>query len=156
MIGLSRDGRQLSLYKDWHLVHYLMTGKSWEPASSPLEMAILGGEQIPDVQGIMGYGPVRYLTPAQVREVAVALPRAPFAENLAKLDPAVTKAAKVYPPRFPPNPFGEDQKQSLAEYSNLTGKRQAREMQSCCGLFEPAVFAASFVPFAGKSPFQSV
>jgi hypothetical protein len=49
LMGLSKGGSQLSLYKDWHILHYLLTGKSWEPVDSPLGMAIMGGTEIPDV-----------------------------------------------------------------------------------------------------------
>ena len=58
----------LNLEKSWHVLHYLLTGKA-EEAPGPLGNAILGGTEI---GGDLGYGPARFLTPQQVREVAVA------------------------------------------------------------------------------------
>jgi hypothetical protein len=63
------DGRHIDLDKSWHAIHYLLTGDPWggEP---PLFNAVLGGTPIGDDNG---YGPARYLTAEQVRQVAVAL-----------------------------------------------------------------------------------
>jgi hypothetical protein len=97
-MGLTRDGAQLSLYKDWHLLHYVLTGKSWEPVDSTLGKAIMGGTEIPDRQGVMGYGPARYLTPSEVREVSEALSDFPIEDRVASFDPKAAEAAKVYPP----------------------------------------------------------
>ncbi len=59
----------LSLEKSWHSLHYLLTGTAKE-ALPPLGNAILGGAAIGND---VGYGPARFLTPEQVREVATAL-----------------------------------------------------------------------------------
>jgi hypothetical protein len=63
------NGKTLCLEKCWHELHYLITG-SMEDAAPPLGNAILGGTPI-GARG--GYGPARFLTPEQVREVAAAL-----------------------------------------------------------------------------------
>ena len=97
LMGLSKDGLQLSLYKDWHLIHYLLTGKSWETVDSPLGQAIMGGIEIPDVQNVMGYGPARYLTPSIVGEVASSLVNFPIEERVESFDPRAAEDAKVYP-----------------------------------------------------------
>jgi Domain of unknown function (DUF1877) len=52
-IGLSRDGRKLSLHKSWHCLHYLLTGESWETGESPLGKTILGGKELPDINQVM-------------------------------------------------------------------------------------------------------
>lgn len=119
LMGLSKNGTQLSLYKDWHLLHYLLTGKSWEPVDSPLGMAIMGGTELPDTQRVMGYGPARYLRPSQVREVAAALRDFPIADKAATYDHIAAEAAKVYPHRYPNEPLGEDEQQALIDYFNL-------------------------------------
>jgi Domain of unknown function (DUF1877) len=68
--GQARDEEGgLSLEKSWHSLHYLLTGAVGE-APPPLGNAILGGTAIGDD---VGYGPARFLTPEQVREVAEAL-----------------------------------------------------------------------------------
>lgn len=119
LMGLSKNGTQLSLYKDWHMVHYVLTGKSWEPVDSPLGMAIMGGAELPDAQGVMGYGPAKYLTPTQVRDVADALRDFPFSVRVAVYDPIAAQAAKVYPPRYPNDPLVLDEQQGLVGYFNL-------------------------------------
>lgn len=68
----SRGTRELDLDKAWHGLHFLLTGTA-EGGEPPLASSILGGKELPDRGGIMGYGPARYLTPAQVREICQAL-----------------------------------------------------------------------------------
>jgi Domain of unknown function (DUF1877) len=97
-IGRSKNGQELSLHKSWHCLHYILTGKSWEPVDSTLGKAILGGEEIPDRQGVMGYGPVRFLAAEEVREIAEALEAFPIDERLAAFDPEEAHKAKVYVP----------------------------------------------------------
>jgi hypothetical protein len=97
-IGLSKDGLQLSLHKSWHCLHFLLTGKSWEKAEPPLGNAIMGGVEIPDRQQVMGYGPVRYLTPSQVDDVASALASYPIEKKAEAFDPRLADEQKVYVP----------------------------------------------------------
>jgi len=97
-IGLSRDGQQLALHKSWHCLHFVLTGKSWEKAEPPLGDAIMGGVEIPDRQKHMGYGPARYLTATQVRDVAGALASFPMEEKAAAFDPGLAEEHKVYVP----------------------------------------------------------
>lgn len=119
MMGLSRNGTQLSLYKDWHVLHYVLTGKSWEAVDSPFGMAIMGGTELPDTRRMMGYGPARYLTPSRVREVASALGDFPIADRAATYDHIAAETAKVYPRRYPNEPLAEDEKKALIGYFNL-------------------------------------
>jgi len=83
----------IDLDKAWHGIHYLLTGTQWggEP---PLSLAVIGGVEIgPDV----GYGPARYLTPAQVAAVAAALAPLTNADLAARYDPKDMDAKKIYP-----------------------------------------------------------
>jgi hypothetical protein len=96
--GIHKDGSELCLHKSWHCLHFLLTGKSWDPADPPLGNAIAGGTEIPDRQGAMGYGPARYLTPIQVREVASALASFPAEERAEAFDPKLAEKQKVYVP----------------------------------------------------------
>jgi hypothetical protein len=60
---------ELNIQKAWDGVHFLLTGDV-SAGATPLANAVLGGQEIgPD----LGYGPARFLTPEQVREVAAAL-----------------------------------------------------------------------------------
>lgn len=96
----SRMPRELDLQKAWHGLHFLLTGVP-EGGEPPTADAITGGREIPDRDGIMGYGPARYLTPEQVREVSTALQQV-SEKNLAgrfNLDAAI--AAKIYAVRDP-------------------------------------------------------
>jgi len=97
-MGLSKGGQELSLHKSWHCLHFLLTGKSWDPVDSPLGKAILGGKEIPDRHNVMGYGPIRYLTPDEVRQVAEALAGFPIAARASAFDPVAAEEAKVYVP----------------------------------------------------------
>src|SRR5215813_4284472 len=45
--GQNRDRAKLfSLYKDWHVLHYALTGKS-DAGEAPIEKSILGGTEFP-------------------------------------------------------------------------------------------------------------
>jgi len=90
---LSRDDeKSLSLEKSWHVLHYLLTGTAGD-APPPLGNAILGGKKI---GGDVGYGPARFLTPAQVREVAEALAATSKDELIRRYDVAAMERAKIY------------------------------------------------------------
>ena len=97
-IGMSEDGKQLSLHKSWHCLHFVLTGKSWDAAAPPLGNAIMGGSELPDRGRVMGYGPARYLTPKQVSEVAAALASFPAEERATAFNPEVADEQKVYVP----------------------------------------------------------
>jgi hypothetical protein len=86
----------LELEKSWHCLHFLLSGKVWEAGKDPIEKTILGGAEIPDTQGVMGYGAVRYLEPNEVTKTAVALESYPIEEEARKFSPAVAEKAKIY------------------------------------------------------------
>jgi Domain of unknown function (DUF1877) len=119
LMGLSKDGLQLSLYKDWHLLHYLLTGKGWETVDTPVGQAIMGGIEIPDVQKVMGYGPARYLSPSIVREVADGLESFPIEQKVESFDPQAAEDAKVYPPMHGIKQLEKDEKEGLIDYFYL-------------------------------------
>jgi hypothetical protein len=86
------DSGELNLDKAWHGIHFLLTGRIDE-APPPLGNAILGGTEIGED---LGYGPARYLTPEQVREVAQALAAITREEFARRLDPQRIRQAGVY------------------------------------------------------------
>ena len=56
----NKPAEQLNIDKDWHGLHFLLTGEPY-PNETPLAKAILGGTEIGDD---ISFGPARYLTPA--------------------------------------------------------------------------------------------
>jgi hypothetical protein len=86
-------GAELDIAQAWHGVHFLLCGSAGE-APGPLGAAVLGGTEIgPD----HGYGPARYLEPAEVQAVGAAL--ATFTpESLAeRFDPEALEQNGIYP-----------------------------------------------------------
>lgn len=88
----------LELQKSWHCLHFLFSGKVWETGEEPIEKAILGGTAIPDIDGIMGYGPVRYLEPAEVKKTAAALESYPIEQKASGFSQETAEAAQIYCP----------------------------------------------------------
>jgi hypothetical protein len=89
------DEVSLSLEKSWHVLHYLLTGEA-EEAPPPLGNAILGGTEI---GGDLGYGPARFLSPQQVREVAAALATISKVDLAKRFDLDAMIKAHIYPCR---------------------------------------------------------
>ena len=98
MPGMTDDKKQLSLHKSWNCLHYLFTGKASETDGSALSKAIFGGAEIPDVNKVMGYGPIRYLSPVEVQLVSEALAQFPIQMKAEAYDPVKADAEKVYVP----------------------------------------------------------
>lgn len=83
----------LSLDKEWHGLHYLLTG---EPEGGPLPLAltVVGGTEFgPD----LAFGPARYLTPEQVAAVARSLAGLSRATLVQRFDPHDMQAKDIYP-----------------------------------------------------------
>ncbi len=68
------DTTRVDLEKDWHALHFLLTGDPGENPEhrprDPLHNAVMGGH---DTQLSTGYGPVRCLEAQDVRDIAKAL-----------------------------------------------------------------------------------
>jgi hypothetical protein len=91
--GANLPTGHLDIDKAWHGIHFLLTGSEWE-GESPWSWVILGGTPVgPDI----GYGPARYLSPDQVREVAQALANLPRQELANRYDPVAMEATDIYP-----------------------------------------------------------
>ena len=86
--------RRHDVDKAWHAIHYLLNGSAWggEP---PRFNAVLGGEPIGDDD--LGYGPVRFLTADEVRDVADALEDVPVFVLMESFDPEAMNGAEIYP-----------------------------------------------------------
>jgi hypothetical protein len=111
----------LKLEKSWHCLHFLFSGNVSETGKYPIEQAILGGADIPDTLGIMGYGPVRYLEAAEVKTTTIALERYPIEQEALNFSPAAAEEAKIYCPDHSP--------EELIHYFNLV-KNYYREAVS--------------------------
>lgn len=86
-------GAELDIGKAWHGVHYLLCGVPTQ-APPPLGNAILGGTEIgPD----QGFGPTRYLEPAEVKAVAEALGQLTIKTLEKRYDHVELERQKIYP-----------------------------------------------------------
>lgn len=83
-----------SLHKDWHVLHYALNGTG-EGGQKPLALAILGGTNLPRNEPV-DYGPLRYLLPAEVAEVADSLSKIDPRSLIDALDQEDAKSKKVY------------------------------------------------------------
>lgn len=87
------DKKEFSLNKDWHVLHYALNGTA-EGGDSPLGFAVFGDEAIPGEA--MDYGPARYLTPTQVKEVSAALQKIEPSSLLSRLDYEDARKKRIY------------------------------------------------------------
>ncbi len=67
---VDNEERCLDIDKAWAGIHMLLCGKAWE-GELPLFNAVLGGKPLGDED--LGYGPARYLSAQEVRELSLAL-----------------------------------------------------------------------------------
>lgn len=121
MPKVTKVPKGLELEKSWHCLHFLLSGKVWEAGETPIEQAILGGAEIPDLVGVMGYGPVRFFEPTDVRKIATALETYPIEQKAKAFDQDAAATAKVYCPKHSP--------EELVYYFNLV-KNYYREAVS--------------------------
>ena len=87
--------KKFSLEKDWHVMHYALNGTA-KGGKGFLADAILGGAEIPDVDGVMGYGPIRYLRSQHVKRVVAALADVDPGQLLSKLDREDAEGKQIY------------------------------------------------------------
>ncbi|HEY9697739.1 MAG TPA: YfbM family protein [Trichocoleus sp.] len=103
------DERYFSLEKEWHALHFLITGDSSLEGDTQLQPPycniVVGGTP---TQFEATYGFVRYLTPEEVRAVAELLSTISVEELRRRFDPAEFNAAKIYPN---PRPGGWDEEE---------------------------------------------
>jgi hypothetical protein len=107
---LRSSDRYLTIDKDWHALHALLTGEisgpsDIKPFPPPLGNVVTGGKDTPfDAT----YGKVRSLNPDEVREVADALSQISVEDLRSRFDPIAFTKAEVYPN---PRPGGWDTEQ---------------------------------------------
>jgi hypothetical protein len=95
-------GRVFRLEKEWHALHFLLTGDdSLDPPSPvppPLGNVVFGGAATPIEAG---YGPVRCLNPQEVREVADVLRAIPVEELQRRFNAENFNERRIYPTQRP-------------------------------------------------------
>ena len=92
--SLPLPDRRLDIDKSWHIIHFLLTGETWE-GKEPLRNVVLGGTLIGEVD--VGYGPARYLTPPEVREISKALSSISESSLWARFDRQAVLDHEIYP-----------------------------------------------------------
>jgi hypothetical protein len=104
---LRSSDRYLTIDKDWHALHVLLTSEISNPSNippfpPPLGNVVMGGTETPiDAT----YGKVRFLKPDEVQKVAYALSQISVEDLRARFDPIAFTKAEVYPN---PRPGGWD------------------------------------------------
>lgn len=88
------DKKEFSLNKDWHVLHYALCGTG-EGGDAPLSFVVFGDKEFPEMEDV-DYGPVRYLTPEQVRQVSAALRNIEPTSLLSKLNCEDAKKKRIY------------------------------------------------------------
>jgi hypothetical protein len=87
--------KAFSLAKDWHVLHYALNGTA-RGGKGLLANAVLGGQEIPDVDGVMGNGPLRYLEAQRVPAVRDALAGVNPGQLLLNLNRRDAEAKGIY------------------------------------------------------------
>ncbi|TXK77494.1 YfbM family protein [Paenibacillus sp. N3.4] len=83
----------LDIDKAWHAIHFILNESAWE-GQYPLINVILGGTEL----GVdLGYGPARYLTNEEVRDVALSLSNLNENEIKKRFNPEKMKELDIYP-----------------------------------------------------------
>jgi hypothetical protein len=98
----TKTPRGLDLEKSWDCLRFLLSGQGREAGKNPIEKAILGDAAIADIEGVMGYGPVRYLEPGEVTKTAAALESYPIEQKAREFSPAAAEKAHIYCPEHAP------------------------------------------------------
>lgn len=88
------DDDYLDIDKSWHAIHYILCGQSWE-GELPYFNTVLGGTIINDED--VGYGPVRYLKPIEIKEVHEAIKYITEDEFKNKFDCKELAEKDIYP-----------------------------------------------------------
>lgn len=121
-MSLQSSENYLSIGKDWHIIHFLLTGEhelseSYQ-AQTALQKAVMGGTETP-YEATYGY--VRYLSPDEVREIAAALAQISEDDLRAGVDFQKLNALDIYPnPR--PGGWNEEEMQSVFfSYAEMAG-----------------------------------
>jgi len=103
----SAPARSLHLEKAWHGIHYLLTHCDEDNAET-LGFLLEGGEEIGED---LGYGPERFFSPAEVRQLNQALEGISDEQLWSHFDPEDMEAEGIYP-----SIWDEDEAELREEY----------------------------------------
>lgn len=87
------ESNSLDIDKAWHAIHFLLNKSAWD-GQHPFINVILGGIELGDD---LGYGPARYLTSEEVKEVALSLSNLSENELKNRFSPEKMKDLDIYP-----------------------------------------------------------
>ena len=93
-ILFEEDSDTYHLDKSWHAIHYLLNGSVWG-FSSVAGSIFFGGDVISG--GDMGYGPARYFSPSQVKEISLELEKKDSKLLFANYSAMLKLGDKIYP-----------------------------------------------------------
>jgi hypothetical protein len=82
-----------NLDKAWHGIHFLLTDSVWE-GKPPLNFLLKGGKEFGHD---LGYGPPRYLSPAEVATISEVLDEIPYRTFEKRIDPILLASKGIYP-----------------------------------------------------------
>ncbi len=93
-ILFEEDSDTYDLDKSWHAIHYLLNGSVWE-FSSLAGSIFLGGDVISDED--MGYGPARYFSSSQVKEISLELEKIDSKSLFENYSSMLKQGDEIYP-----------------------------------------------------------
>lgn len=106
----NQSNRYLDLDKSWHAIHFMLNGNDYE-GQGALASVFFGGEEL---KVDMGYGPVRYLTIGEVKQVSDKLSLISDDAFCRKYEPVAMDDASIYPNIWEQD--GEDGLQYILPY----------------------------------------
>lgn len=118
----SSDPNELDLHKEWHSLHYLLTGSAWD-GEEPFCYLIKGGEEIGED---LGYGPARVLKPNQVKRFCDALSQVSIEDLKKRYKPKQMEEEQIY--SFKANKRDEELKSISNSFTKL--KNYIREINA--------------------------
>ena len=122
-IERSGDSELCDVDKSWQTIHFMLSGGNPWGGNTIEAQAIMGGAEIgPD----LGYGPARYLTSDQVKQVSQALAPITQEEFSNRFDPQAMAAADLYAFDLE---YAEDELEMAQDYFGELKKFYARSAQ---------------------------
>jgi len=93
LLAQTNELSALEIDKAWHGIHYLLAGSDkFEHGTASL--VIFGGK---DIGGDLGYGPARFLSPSEVKDIAKLLKDETPDKLSARYDPKKMQKLQIYP-----------------------------------------------------------
>jgi hypothetical protein len=84
----------LDVDKDWHCLHFLLTGTAWE-GYPPLNFIAIGGREVGEED--VGYGPARGFASSDLKAISRALEAIDHAELPRRFDSRRMNELEIYP-----------------------------------------------------------